>query len=70
MLKLVLVSLAVAMATSEVGGTCAAAATHSRSIAISSNSIKHTSTNSPADRRWLAIAKCTLKRYRRPHLRS
>jgi hypothetical protein len=70
MIKLVIVMLAVTIATIQVDFTLAAAATQIQSSAISSGPIVNSSTNSPLDRQQVAIAKCTIKRYRRPRVRN
>jgi hypothetical protein len=70
MIKLVIVTLAVTIATTQVDFTRAAAAAQIQSSAISIGSISRSSTHWRSDRQQVEIAKCTIKRYRRPHVRG
>jgi hypothetical protein len=70
LVKLVIVTLAVTIATIQVDFPRAAAATPMGSSAIAVCPIANSSTNSPPDRQQVAIAKCTIKRYRRPRVRD
>jgi hypothetical protein len=70
MIKLVMVTLTVAIATIQVDFPRAAAATPMGSSAIAVCPIANSSITSLPDRQQVAIAKCTIKRYRRPHVRG
>jgi hypothetical protein len=61
--KLVIVTLATIVFAAEVGGTRSAAATQIRSHDPHSPNLQQ-------EQRLLAIEKCTIKRYRRPHFQG